>query len=128
MEKFNFEEIKNFIKKVGKTILKVIKSFVLPIVLIIAIITVLLAGFVYLITLDDGSRKEGDISNAPYAASTYTQSVTIDENGNITTNMTAQALWDEMIEILVQWGVQEDELYQLEELLRLGDIKQRCYF
>ncbi len=97
MEKFNFEEIKNFIKKVGKRILKVIKSFVLPIVLIIAIITVLLAGFVYLITLDDGSKKEGDISNAPYAASTYTQSVTIDENGNITTNMTAQALWDEMI-------------------------------
>ena len=97
MENFNFEEIKNFIRKVGRKVLNVMKSLVLPIVLIIAIITVLLAGFVYLITLDDGSYKEGDISNAPYAASTYTQSVTIDENGNITTNMTAQALWDEMI-------------------------------
>ena len=97
MENFNFEEIKNFIRKVGRKVLNVMKSLVLPIVLIIAIITVLLAGFVYIITLDDGSKKDGDISNAPYAASTFTQSVTIDENGNITTDMTAQALWDEML-------------------------------
>ena len=58
MENFNFEEIKNFIRKVGRKVLNVMKSLVLPIVLIIAIITVLLAGFVYIITLDDGSKKK----------------------------------------------------------------------
>ena len=89
----SFEQIKQFIRRAGKRIVKSIITFLLPIILII----VILAGAVYLITLEDGSRKEGDMSNTPYAASTYTQSVTIDENGNITTNMTAQALWDEMI-------------------------------
>src|SRR5699024_10424951 len=81
----------------GKRILKVITTVLLPIILIIAVVIVLLAGFVYIITLDDGKRKEGDMSNAPYAASTYTSSVTISEDGTINTSITAQELWDELV-------------------------------
>lgn len=88
-----FERFKNVMKSFAKGLVKRLIMFLLPILLILA----LLFGFVYVITKQDGSRKEGDIANAPYAASTYTSSVTIDEEGNITTNMTAQALWDEMI-------------------------------
>ena len=92
MGNFNFEAIKNFMRKLGKRILKVITTVLLPIILIIAVVIVLLAGFVYIITLDDGKRKEGDMSNAPYAASTYTSSVTISEDGTINTSITAQEL------------------------------------
>ena len=37
------------------------------------------------------------MSNAPYAASTYTSSVTISEDGTINTSITAQELWDELV-------------------------------
>lgn len=92
-----FENVKatmtKALKKAGKTITKM----VLPIVLIILIAVIVVSGLVYELTRQDGSYKEGDMSNVPYASTKYTADVTIDENGKITTSMTAQELWDEMI-------------------------------
>lgn len=93
----DFEQVKNFMKKVGKGIARSITTIFLPIILIVAIVVILLAGIVYFITIEDGKRKEGDMSNAPYAASTYTSSVTISEDGTINTSITAQELWDELV-------------------------------
>ena len=82
--------IKNGLKKVGKTI-------AIKLALPVIVIAILIAGFVLLVKLADGKFKYGDKSNAPYMVSTYTNSVSIDEDGNITTEMTAQELWDEMV-------------------------------
>lgn len=82
--------IKNGLKKVGKAI-------VLKLALPVIIIFIVIAGCVLVVKLADGVFKQGDQSNAPYMVSTYTNSVSIDEDGNITTEMTAQELWNEMV-------------------------------
>lgn len=78
----------------------VLKQMMKPSIIVIAIICValiLIAGILYIITLDDGTYKEGDKKNVPYAVEQHTSDVSIDANGNITTSKTAQELWDEMI-------------------------------
>ena len=92
-----FENVKNTMTKALKKAGKTITKMVLPIVLIILIAVIVVSGLVYELTRQDGSYKEGDMSNVPYASTKYTADVTIDENGKITTGMTAQELWDEMI-------------------------------
>ena len=90
------EEIKYRLKKALKTIGKMAFIKILPIILVILIIVVLLSGMTFLDTLNDAEYREGDLSNVPYAASQFTSEVNIDKDGNITTSMTAQELWDEM--------------------------------
>ena len=93
MEENNFNRLKEISKKILKSI--IIKfGFLLVIVFIILI---LIAGFVYFITNDDASYKEGDWSSTPYGVSENINSGTIDKNGNISTGMTAQELWNKMI-------------------------------
>ena len=92
-----FENVKTTMTKALKKAGKAITKMVLPIVLIILIAVIIVSGLVYELTRQDGSYKEGDMSNVPYASTKYTADVTIDENGKITTSMTAQELWDEMI-------------------------------
>lgn len=86
----------DIIKDLAKDILK---SKALKIaILIILILCVLLPSAVFYITIQDGTYKENDWGNTPYAASTYTkENVKIGENG-IVTSSTAQELWDKMIE------------------------------
>ena len=42
--------------------------------------------------------KEGDKSNTPYAVEEHTNNVTIDNDGKITTALSAKELWNQMIE------------------------------
>lgn len=92
-----FNNVKNtmtkILKKAGKTVVRAL----LPIILLILIAVIIVGGLVYELTRQDGSYKEGDMSNVPYASTKYTADVTIDADGKITTSMTAQELWDEMI-------------------------------
>ena len=92
-----FESMKKNMTKVLKKAGKAIARTVMPIVFIIFIPLILLSGLTYEQTRQDASPKQGDMSNVPYASTKYTADVTIDENGKITTAMTAQELWDEMM-------------------------------
>ncbi len=87
------ENVKNAMKMTINSFLK----RVLPIIIILIIIIVLIAGADYLITIDDAIYKEGDMSSTPYAASTYINNITVDTDGTIKSEKTAQELWDEMI-------------------------------
>lgn len=86
----NWEKLKKVIKRIA------IKNIF--IILIIICIVLLLSGFVYFITIDDGTYKEKDWSSVPYGASQYSSGASISGSGTISSSMTAKELWDKMIE------------------------------
>lgn len=92
------EEFKEAAKKLAKMAIRTVTTLFLPIIVIILIIVILISAFIYFITIDDGTYKEDDWSNAPYAASTYVNGTTINSDGSISTSITPQELWDKMIE------------------------------
>lgn len=55
-------------------------KILIPVIAIIFIV-IILSSAVMLITLDDGTYKEGDMGNVPYAASTYVKSIKFTEDG-----------------------------------------------
>lgn len=110
------EEIKEAFKKIGKIVLNTLKVILFPVIVIVCIILVILAASVYFITVDDGTYKEDDWSSTPFAASTFVNSTTINGDGTISTNTTAQELWDKMIE---NGSSVDDYLDSPEELARL---------
>ncbi len=111
------EETKETAKKVLKAALKPAKAMLFPIVTIATIVVIIiLSAGVYFITIDDGTYKEGDWSSTPYAASTYVNGVTVNDDGTLSNGTTAQELWDKMLEN----GSRVDEyLDSPEELARL---------
>ncbi|MBQ2937507.1 MAG: M23 family metallopeptidase [Clostridia bacterium] len=93
----NFNEFKNkLINSVKKIVKKLFTKVFMKIVIPIILIIVMLGGSIYILTLDDAEAKENDISNAPYAASTYTDSASVGNDGQLSTSKTVQELWDEM--------------------------------
>ena len=92
------EDFKEAAKKAGKIVLRTVTTLLFPIIAIICIILVLVSAFVYFITIDDGTYKEDDWSNAPYGASAFSSETTIGSDGTISTSMTPQELWDKLIE------------------------------
>ena len=78
------EETKETAKKVLKAALKPAKAMLFPIVTIATIVVIIiLSAGVYFITIDDGTYKEGDWSSTPYAASTYVNGVTVNDDGTL---------------------------------------------
>ena len=82
------------IKKIME-ILK-IKRILVIILIIVILLMIILPASVYYITIDDGTYKEDDWESTPFVASTYTSGVKVGENG-ITSDTSAQDLWDEMV-------------------------------
>ena len=109
MEEFR-QQIKNFVR-IFRNSIKYVVVFIVVIVVI-----VLLSGFTYFITVDDGTFKEDDWSSTPYAASTYVNGVTVDDSGTLSSNSTAQELWDKMLE---NGSSVDDYLDSPEELAKL---------
>ncbi len=69
------------------------------IIIILTIIVIVgLGPLIHWLTIDDGTYNEGDWSNTPYAASQYTNNFSIADDGKLSSSMTAQELWDKMIE------------------------------
>ena len=93
------EDAKKLLKKFAKKVLKkVITSKVALIFLpLLIILVILLSLFIYGITLDEGTYKEDDWSNTPFAASSYINAIDISENG-LVLEYSAQELWDKMLE------------------------------
>lgn len=92
------EEAKEAIKKVIKLGLKILRRILLPILIGILPIIILLSAALYFLTVDDGTYKEGDWSSTPYGAAQYVNGVTVNSDGTFSSNMSAQELWDKMIE------------------------------
>lgn len=109
---------KKIIKKIKMALLAV--KFFLPILLIALLIFGLLA---VILPINDGVYKEGDIRNAPYAASTYTKDITIDEDG-IKTKITAEDLWKKMIKKGSNIDKYLDSPKQLEKLMNAEIVTQ----
>lgn len=87
---------RNIVKNLKNIVLRVLKSILLKLLIPIIGVLLILSAFIYYLTIDDGTYREGDKSNAPYAVSQYTHNVSVNLNGEIETGMTAQELWDEM--------------------------------
>lgn len=89
------------IQKVKKVVKKAIIAALRPIIIIFAIICIIVAficSAMYVITLDTATLKDGSWDNVPYASDQYSNNVTIDENGIASTDMSAQEVWDKLIE------------------------------
>lgn len=87
------------VKKMAKVVKKAIKAALVPIIIpiiCIIMVIVLLAACVYFITVDDGTYKEDDWSSPMFGARQYTNGVTVGEDGMLTSEYTAQELWDKL--------------------------------
>lgn len=82
--------------KIKKVAISIAKKMSIPII-VITTIAVILAGSVYFLTIDDGTYKEGDWTSTPYAASQYTNTISMGNDGVLSNSITAQELWDKMI-------------------------------
>lgn len=92
------EKKKEVLKKLAKIALKkVLMSKLIIIFPLILVVIVLLSGFEYIITLDEGILKEDDKSNVPYAVSDYINNITITEDG-LVTEYDIQELWKNLLE------------------------------
>ena len=116
--------LKNGLKKTGKVLRKIMGKKILIITILIVVILVFLTSFVYLIDLDDATYKEGDMSNTPYAASQYTNNMTINSDGTINSNITAQELWDKMKEEGSRVNLYLDGPEELQKLMNAQLITQ----
>lgn len=112
----NFRNVVKVAKKVVKTTLKIITKPFLIIAIIIIAILILISAIKYFITLDDGTHKDNDWSNTPYATKQYMGSTSIGSDGKLSTSMSAEELWDKMMEN----GSRVDEYLEgPEELVKL---------
>ena len=119
------------------------KRIIQAIILIIfTLILILVAASLYFITLDDGTYKEGDMGNVPYAASTYIKGIKFTEDGikfiythtdettgellseTKTSSEMAQIVWDEMYKSGTTVGNYLNSVEELEELMNAEVITQ----
>lgn len=105
------------LKNIAKKVIKRFSKKILLICTVVCTIVMLLAGCVYFITIDDGTYKDGDWSSVPYAAGQYTSTITFDGNNGISTSMTAQELWDKMLENDSRVNVYLDKPEELKKLM-----------
>ena len=84
-----------------KLLKKVIMAAVKPLLiaaLIIGVVGVIVSAFLNAIIMHEGTVQDGDKSNVPYASAQYSSNINIDADGKVTTNISVQELWDELIE------------------------------
>ena len=85
------------LKQATKIVLKTMSKPIIATIIVIVLVLTLISGFIYVITLNDGSYKKGDKKNVSYVVEQHTGNVSISSDGKITTGKSAKELWDEMI-------------------------------
>lgn len=100
-----------------------LKRILVILIIIVVLLIVLLPASVYYITIDDGTYKEDDWESTPFVASTYTSGISVGENG-ITTDSSAQDLWDEMIKKNNNIKNYLDKPEELEKLMNAEIVTQ----
>lgn len=116
------EEVKNEERNDKKIKLK---RFLWKLLVIILVVFILMSVGGWLIQkIDDGTYEEDDWSNTQYGASQYTSSVSIGNDGTITTNMTAQELWDKLREENSRVNLYLDGPEELQKLMNAELVTQ----
>ena len=91
-----------FTRQIVKNFKKAIKLMLKPLLIVVGIVIavfILLSSFVYYITVDDGTYKEGDWTSPGFGVAQNTKTASVDlSSGNLQTSYTAQELWDKMVE------------------------------
>lgn len=108
---------KEIVKKIVKKAIMAAAKPILVAALIIAIVSAFVASILHFITFLDGTTQEDDWSNVPYASDQYSSNITIDSDGNITTAMSAQELWDKLLENDSRVNKYLDKPEELQKLL-----------
>ena len=108
---------KEIVKKIVKKAIMAAAKPILVAALIIAIVSAFVASILHFITFLDGTTREDDWSNVPYASDQYSSNITIDSDGNITTAMSAQELWDKLLENDSRVNKYLDKPEELQKLL-----------
>lgn len=110
-------------EEIVKRLKRHIKRVIFTIIIVVFLLVMILPAAVYFITIDDGTYKEDDWESTPYVASTYTSNINIGSDG-ITSNTTAQDLWDEMIKEGNNIDEYLDTPEELEKLMNAEIITQ----
>ena len=75
----------------------IIKKIIIVMFLVIFMF-LLISGMIYVITISDGSYREGDKESTPFAVQEFSDDVFIYEDGSIETAVTVEELWDKMVD------------------------------
>lgn len=81
-------------RKIKKGLKKILIIIIIPVILL----TILLGAAYYFLTIDDGTYDEDDWSSTPYAAAEYTNDVTVNSDGTLSSSISAKDLWNKMLE------------------------------
>ena len=110
------QEGKNMAKNAIKKIALHVAATIAPVVIIILLLVVVVASIIDFLTIDTATYQEGDQANVPYAVNQFINNVSIDANGNITSTMTVQQLWDDLVSknsAITEYLQSPDELMKL---------------
>lgn len=81
-----------------KVVFKLIKRVLIVLFLLVLPIILLAASLYFMVVHVEAAEVEGDWSSTPFAAGQYISGVSVGEDGNLKSTITAQELWDKMIE------------------------------
>ena len=120
------EEAKNVLKNLFIRFIKPFLMTLLVVVLIFSLVTTLLAAAAYFIFVWVDGIGEDDWSNPSYASNEYTSNISITENEDrkISSNMTAQEIWDKMIANGSRVDLYLDGPEELEKLMNAELVTQ----
>lgn len=118
-----FDKAKQTAKSVGKFVFRHWK-LVLIVALIVVVMLIIFVGASYLIVLIDGTEDSSSSSNVPASASSYTDSVSANEDGELTIDSTVQEVWDELVENGSDIGDYLDSAEELAKLINAELITQ----
>ena len=107
------EELKNQLKRLLRNMSK---RIIRVAIIVPCIILIILSAAIYNVKKHDGTYEEGDWSNPQYGAGQLVNQTLIGDDGEIQTTLTAQEVWDKLIEEDSRVSLYLDEP---EELLKL---------
>lgn len=99
-----------------KRVPAIVKLIAIPIFFVF-IAFLLVSGMIYFLTIDDGAYREGDEKSTPYAVAQFTDNVVIFEDGTMESSMTAEELWNKMLEDGSRFYEYLDEPKELKKLI-----------
>lgn len=86
------------LKKVAGVVIKTAAVPIIIIAVIVVIVIIVLASSVYVVKKDDGTYKEDDWANTQFVVRQSANNATISDDGKINGSMSAQEMWDKLLE------------------------------
>lgn len=118
------EKIKGSRKRVIKKLLINSLKPLIIMALIVCLLAIIISSILHYINLFDGTMQEGDWSNLPFIADYSLATSKISSNGEVQTGMSAQEIWDILLENDGRINKYLDSPEQLKKLLNAELITQ----